>query len=112
MVKIKKRTKTILSSSCLFLAMILGSCTNNNSGSGSGTVVSGNEQVMIQGAGASFPAPLYQKWIQEYTDQQKNIVIKYDSVGSGTGIKYFVEESVDFGATDAPLKQEDRQLYP
>ncbi|SMP88722.1 phosphate ABC transporter substrate-binding protein, PhoT family [Epsilonproteobacteria bacterium SCGC AD-311-C15] len=56
----------------------------------------------INGAGASFPAPLYYDWAYNYKKDTKN-VINYQSIGSGGGIKQITERIVDFGATDAPL---------
>jgi len=58
--------------------------------------------VVLDGAGATFPAPLYQKWIQEY-QQKTGVQIKYEPIGSGGGIKQIVAKSVDFGAADRGL---------
>src|SRR5215213_225333 len=73
---------------------------NNNVGSGSGSVT-------LQGAGATFPAPLYQKWLSEYGNLHPNVKIDYQSIGSGGGIKQLKEQTVDLGASDAPMKDED-----
>jgi phosphate transport system substrate-binding protein len=58
------------------------------------------------GAGASFPAPLYAKWASEY-NKVTGAKINYQSVGSGAGLKQIEAKTVDFGASDAPLKDED-----
>ncbi len=68
--------------------------------------------VSISGAGASFPAPLYQRWFSEYNKANPNIQISYQSVGSGAGIKQFIAQTVDFGATDAPLNDKEKAQYP
>ena len=60
----------------------------------------------ITGAGASFPAPIYSKWAEDYKKVTKNSV-NYASIGSSGGIKQIREKTVDFGATDAPLKGAD-----
>ena len=60
----------------------------------------------ITGAGASFPAPLYSKWASEY-NKATNLKVNYQSVGSGAGIKQIDAKTVDFGASDMPLKDED-----
>ena len=60
----------------------------------------------VTGAGASFPAPLYSKWAAEYHKAQGHKV-NYQSVGSGAGIKQIDAKTVDFGASDMPLKDED-----
>jgi len=69
-------------------------------------------KVSLSGAGASLPNPLYQKWFSEYNSKNPNIEISYQSVGSGAGIKQFLEQTVDFGATDSPLKDEERAKFP
>ncbi|WP_334118792.1 phosphate ABC transporter substrate-binding protein PstS [Limnobacter sp.] len=60
----------------------------------------------ITGAGASFPAPVYSKWADAYNKETGNKV-NYQSIGSGGGIKQITAKTVDFGASDAPLKPED-----
>jgi phosphate transport system substrate-binding protein len=61
---------------------------------------------LINGAGASFPYPLYTKWFTEYQKTEKEVQINYQSIGSGGGIKQFLEGTVDFGASDAPMTDE------
>jgi phosphate transport system substrate-binding protein len=58
----------------------------------------------LQGAGATFPAPLYQRWIAEYTKANPDVQINYQGVGSGAGIKQFTQNLVSFGASDAAMK--------
>jgi phosphate transport system substrate-binding protein len=77
----------------------------NSNGGGSGTV-------SLQGAGATFPNPLYQKWLSEYGRSHPNVKIDYQSIGSGGGIKQIKEQTVDFGASDAPMKDEDLKSAP
>lgn len=61
----------------------------------------------LQGAGATFPAPLYQRWIAEYTKANPDLQINYQAVGSGAGIKQFTQNLVSFGASDAAMKDEE-----
>lgn len=72
---------------------------------GGGTATS--DVVKLQGAGASFPAPLYLKWFKSYSGAHQNVEIDYQSVGSGSGVKSFIDKTVDFGASDAAMKPED-----
>jgi len=65
------------------------------------------EAVKLQGAGASFPAPLYLKWFKTYNAAHPNVQVDYQSVGSGSGIKSFMDRTVDFAASDAAMKPED-----
>ena len=68
--------------------------------------------ISLQGAGATFPNPLYQKWLSEYGKLHPNVRIDYQSIGSGGGIKQIKEQTVDFGASDAPMKDEDLKSAP
>src|SRR6201984_129369 len=61
----------------------------------------------LQGAGATFPAPLYQRWIAEDTKANPDVQINYQGVGSGAGIKQFTQNLVSFGASDAAMKDEE-----
>ena len=65
-------------------------------------------EVKLQGAGASFPAPLYQKWFKTYSSSHPGVEIDYQSVGSGSGIKSVIDKTVDFGASDAAMSPDDR----
>jgi phosphate transport system substrate-binding protein len=64
-------------------------------------------QLLINGAGATFPNPLYQKWFSEYHALHPDIAFNYQSIGSGGGIQQFTAGTVDFGASDAPLTDEE-----
>ena len=63
--------------------------------------------VKLQGAGASFPAPLYSKWFKSYGSKHENVQIDYQSVGSGAGVKGVIDKTVDFGASDAAMSPEE-----
>ena len=63
-------------------------------------------QVLIQGAGAAFPNPLYEKWIEEFEKTDAWVVVSYAAVGSGEGVKRFQGGTVDFGASDAAMSDE------
>ncbi|EQC49226.1 phosphate ABC transporter, phosphate-binding protein PstS [Bacteriovorax sp. BSW11_IV] len=62
----------------------------------------------INGAGATFPYPLYSKWFSEYSKENKDIQINYQAIGSGGGIRQLIQETVDFGASDAPMSDNDK----
>jgi len=82
----------------LALAMSLAACSGGG-GAGGG--------VKLQGAGASFPAPLYLKWFKAYNGAHPNVQVDYQSIGSGGGVKSFMDRTVDFAASDAAMKPED-----
>ncbi len=65
----------------------------------------GNAAVLINGAGATFPYPIYSKWFNEYNKLHPEIQINYQSIGSGAGIKQITEGTVDFGASDGPMNE-------
>src|SRR6266581_2854438 len=65
----------------------------------------------ITGAGATFPYPMYSKWFDEYHKKNANLEINYQSIGSGGGIKQVTEGTVDFGATDGPMNDEQLKAY-
>lgn len=60
----------------------------------------------INGAGATFPYPIYSKWFSEYAQQHPSVKINYQSIGSGGGIRQVSEGTVDFGATDGPMNDD------
>ncbi|HEY6389544.1 MAG TPA: phosphate ABC transporter substrate-binding protein PstS [Candidatus Acidoferrum sp.] len=65
----------------------------------------------ITGAGATFPYPMYSKWFEEYHKKDGNIEINYQSIGSGGGIRQVTEGTVDFGASDGPMNDEQLKAY-
>ncbi|MBA2341016.1 MAG: phosphate ABC transporter substrate-binding protein PstS [Pyrinomonadaceae bacterium] len=87
----------------LSILVIAFGCSGQRGGEG----VGGGGAVRLQGAGATFPNPLYQKWLSEYGKANPNVRIDYQSVGSGAGIRQIQEQTVDFGASDAPMKDDD-----
>jgi phosphate transport system substrate-binding protein len=66
----------------------------------------------LQGAGATFPYPLYSKWVSEYQKVDSRVRINYQSIGSGGGIRQITERTVDFGASDAPMSDEELSKAP
>ncbi|TAG46777.1 MAG: phosphate ABC transporter substrate-binding protein PstS, partial [Oscillatoriales cyanobacterium] len=68
--------------------------------------------VAITAAGASFPAPLYQRWFQDFNKINPKVQINYQSVGSGAGIEQFTKGTVDFGASDTAMKDDEIAKVP
>jgi phosphate transport system substrate-binding protein len=60
-------------------------------------------QVLLNAAGATFPYPIYSKWFDEYHKVHPNVQINYQSIGSGGGIRQLTDKTVDFGASDGPM---------
>src|SRR5438067_10746545 len=74
--------------------------------------VAAQQTIQINGAGATFPNPIYSKWFDEYNKAHPNIRINYQSVGSGAGIRQVSAGTVFFGATDGPMTNEQLQAAP
>ena len=70
------------------------------------------QNVAINGAGATFPAPIYQKWFAEYNKLHPTVRINYQPLGSGAGIRQVTERTVFFGATDGPMTDEQLKGAP
>lgn len=66
----------------------------------------------LNGAGATFPNPIYQKWFSEYHKAHPDVQINYQSIGSGGGIKQLQAQTVDFGASDGPMTDEQIKATP
>ena len=90
--------------SCVAVALVVIACSSKTDQSAN--------IVKLQGAGASFPAPLYNKWFRAFSNAHQNVLVDYQSVGSGTGVKSVIDHTVDFGASDAAMKPEDMAKVP
>jgi len=74
--------------------------------------VTAQQKVQINGAGATFPYPIYSKWFSEYNKLHPNVEINYQSIGSGGGIRQITNGTVFFGATDGPMTNEQQLAAP
>jgi phosphate transport system substrate-binding protein len=97
----------------LALSLSLTACggsqttTNGSQTSTKGSQPTVTKSVSLTGAGASFPAPLYQRWFAEYNKVNPNVQVTYQSVGSGAGVEQFTQQTVDFGASDVAMTDEE-----
>ena len=69
-------------------------------------------QTLMNGAGATFPYPIYSKWFDEYTKVDPSVRFNYQSIGSGGGIRQITERTVDFGASDGPMTDDQLKKAP
>jgi phosphate transport system substrate-binding protein len=74
-------------------------------------IVWADNPLSINGAGATFPYPMYSKWFDEYHKKNGNVQINYQSIGSGGGIKQVTEGTVDFGASDGPMNDDQLKAF-
>ena len=70
------------------------------------------QKLQINGAGATFPYPIYSKWFSEYNKLHPDIEINYQSIGSGGGIRQITNQTVFFGATDGPMTKDQLLAAP
>ena len=70
------------------------------------------ENVQINGAGATFPYPIYSKWFSEYSKLHPNVSVNYQSIGSGGGVRQVIAQTVFFGASDTPMTDEQLKSAP
>jgi phosphate transport system substrate-binding protein len=77
-----------------------------------GVSATASAQIMINGAGATFPYPIYSKWFDEYAKVDPSVRFNYQSIGSGGGQKQILAQTVDFGASDGPMSDENLSKAP
>ena len=92
----------------LAVLMTMTSCSGEKMGQGNGNnsgTTSGSMQ--LQGSGATFPKPIYEKWVSEFGKANPNVKIDYQATGSGAGQKAVLAKTADFGASDDPMSDDD-----
>ncbi len=117
----KRNTRTLAIIGIVIVAIIAGAIgyqammpgnsqtTSVTQTSASMTETAPQQPVTILGAGATFPAPLLQRWTVEYNKLYPAVTINYNPIGSGGGIQQITAKTVDFGASDAPLSDAQMQ---
>lgn len=95
--------KTTLTIAALLVLAACGGSETSTDGTG--------ETLNLTGAGATFPYPMYSKWFSDYAKQNPGIQINYQSLGSGAGVRQVTDGTVDFGATDGPMNEEQLAAY-
>jgi phosphate transport system substrate-binding protein len=106
----KVRTLAKVMTLGLTLTLIGAACSSSNdSSSSSGGSFNG---VALTGAGATFPDPIYEQWFQDFQSVESGAQINYQAIGSGGGVEQFTAQTVDFGASDAPLQSDEVSALP
>lgn len=122
----KKHTRFAAKMSVLALAISLAACggqqtpdntaTKETPGTATDATASNPDKkldlggnISLTGAGASFPAPLYASWFTDLNKKYPNLQVNYQSVGSGAGVEQFIKGTVDFGASDVAMKDDEIQ---
>src|SRR5258707_14781813 len=91
------------------LSVALAACAPQENGNNTAT---SNGPLTINGAGATFPNPIYSKWFDEYQKSHPDVRINYQPIGSGGGIKQVTAQTVFFGASDGPMTDAQLQAAP
>jgi phosphate transport system substrate-binding protein len=95
--------KVVLAIASLPIMLVATACSPSDGG--------GGQRISITGAGATFPAPLFQRWFDAYNRQvNSNVQVSYQSVGSGAGLEQYINNTVDFGASEAPITDSASRL--
>src|SRR5260370_33338359 len=95
--KFRRGTMRLKFFAVLLLALLLGSAV---------------AETNLKGAGATFPYPIYSKWFNEYHNQHPDVAINYQPIGSGGGITQLQNKTVDFGASDGPMNDDQLAKTP
>ena len=100
-----------LAAACLMAAFAVGACGGGQSTTESAAPAA-SASTQINGAGATFPNPIYSKWFNEYNKLHPNVQINYQPQGSGAGIRQLTARTVFFGASDMPMTDEQQKAAP
>lgn len=103
----KNFTRNLFLVTLIFTIALGIACSGDPMGGKTGTTTYSGGDISLQGSGASFPKPIYEKWVNEYQKINPKIKIDYQSKGSGGGQKDIIGEIVAFGASDDPMEDED-----
>jgi len=109
-----RRFKISISTIGVTLAVMLaaGACSSSSSTDTTSAEGSSFQGVSLTGAGATFPDPIYEQWFQDFQGVEPAAKINYQAIGSGGGIDAFTKHTVQFGASDAPLQQDEIAALP
>ncbi len=95
------------------LAALAAACSSKSgSNNGGGSNAPAFQGTSMNGAGATFPDPIYEQWFQDFQTVESNAKINYQAIGSGGGVTQFSARTVDFGASDAPLQSDETSALP
>lgn len=112
-----KRTQWFFLALLVLTATLLSACGGNSGNiqpppAGGSNTAGGNGPIVLNGAGATFPLPVYSEWIQMYKSVAPDVTINYQGIGSGGGQKAMLDGTVDFAGSDSLLKEEQYQQMP
>src|SRR6476660_2998796 len=103
----KMRTLGTFVALSLGLSLVAAACGGSSNGASGGF-----NGVALTGAGATFPDPIYEQWFKDFQQVESGAKINYQAIGSGGGVEQFTAQTVDFGASDAPLQADEIKALP
>lgn len=110
-VRVQLKRRNLLVFLCLSAFVVVSNASNNlrlqSADANDSSLLLAQGRVSLTGAGASFPAPLYQRWFSEFNKSNPNIQVSYQSVGSGAGVQQLINGTVDFGASDVAMTDQE-----
>jgi len=104
--------RRISAAAFLMAAFTVTACGGNESKTSEPAAAAPSATMQINGAGATFPNPIYSKWFSEYNKLHPNVQINYQPIGSGGGIRQLTNQTVFFGASDGPMTDEQLKAAP
>src|SRR5439155_1737938 len=106
------KTRRLAGAGAFALAIALVGVACSSSSSSSGSSGGGFDGAALTGAGATFPDPIYEQWFKDFQQVEPGAKINYQAIGSGGGVDAFTTQTVDFGASDAPLQADEIKALP
>jgi phosphate transport system substrate-binding protein len=106
------RTRSLAVAGFVALALFGAACSSGGGNSGGGGNGSGFSGAPLTGAGSTFAAPVYEQWGHDFNGIESSAQVNYQAIGSGGGVDSFTKQTVDFGASDAPLQPDQSSALP
>jgi phosphate transport system substrate-binding protein len=110
--KARSSTRFVILAPALALAVLAAACGGKGSASSDDNAGGANQGVPLNGAGSTFAAPIYDQWAKDFNGIESGAQINYQSIGSGGGVEAFTKQTVQFGASDAPLQPDQQSALP
>jgi phosphate transport system substrate-binding protein len=106
---------TAVAACVLVFGLVTGACSSNDNGNSGGSGSGGSSTFQgtgLTGAGSTFAEPIYSQWASDFGNVESDAKVNYQAIGSGGGVQQFTSQTVDFGATDAPLQPDEMKALP
>lgn len=102
-----RRRKAAVIAGALVFTVLAAACSSNKTTGNGGSGGASFQGVALTGAGATFPDPIYEQWFKDFQSVEPGAKTNYQAIGSGGGVEQFTAQTVDFGASDAPIQTDE-----